>query len=597
MKIPLLLASAVLLYAEVQAQQLPTSSNLPIVVIKTSGQTIVDDPKITADMGIIYNGSGVRNNLSDPFNHYNGKIGIELRGNSSQLVNQEKKAYGFETRNADGSNLNVSLLGMPSENDWILFGAFDDETYMRDALTHTLFRNMGHYSSRIAFVELYLTSDNTVDSYSEYRGIYILMEKIKRDANRVNISNLEYKDSTGNALTGGYIVKIDHHVGNPGPYWDSQFPNECGDFRTDFELHFPEDEAIHPAHLTYIRDYLHQFETALHGEAFKDPVNGYRKYINVSTFIDYFLLSEVVRSADAYSHSTFMYKQRDSRGGKLSMGPMWDYNASMGNTPWNFCDANDTEGWQYQSQRLCRTDRKQPFWWKRFMDDPAFVAELQARWQSLRSGVLQTATINGIIDQFIATVSEAQPRDYQRWNVTGERGNFPTEIAYLKSWLNQRLTWMDQHVPNLGNYVRFSGGVTPTITCEQPAQLLTYSGQHLEYQWKLNNTPIANATQSTYTATQPGTYTVAVTLAGNCYTEPLSTPSISRIVRSIQNGNWQSGTTWACGTIPTSLDEVTIQSGHIVQLDNTGSAFSLKLEESARIVLENSGTIGLSSNQ
>ncbi|GAB3167126.1 CotH kinase family protein [Telluribacter humicola] len=594
MKSTALLVSATLMYIHVAAQSLPSSSNLPIVVINTHGQTIVDDPKIMADMGIIYNGAGVRNNLTDPFNHYNGKIGIELRGNYSQQVPHEKKPYGLETRNADGSNLNVSLLGMPSENDWILFGAFDDETYSRDALTHTLFRNMGHYSSRIVFVELFLTTDGVVNSYNEYRGIYVLMEKIKRDGNRVAISELEYKDSTGNALTGGYIVKIDHHTGNIGPYWDSQFPNECNDFRTDFELHYPEDEAIHPNHLTYIKNYLHQFETALHAETFRDPILGYRAYTNVTTFIDYFLLSELVRSADAFSQSTYMYKQRDSRGGKLSMGPMWDYNASMGNTAWNFCDANDTEGWQYQSQRLCRIDRKQPFWWKRFMADPVFVADLQARWLNLRAGVLQTATINGIIDQFIATVSEAQPRDYQRWNVMGERGDFPTEIAYLKDWLNQRLTWMDQHVPNLGNYIRYGGGVTPTITCEQPAQLYTYTGQHLEYQWKLNNTPIANATQSTYTATQPGTYTVAITLAGNCYTEQLFTPSISRVVRSIQSGNWQSGTTWACGTVPTSLDNVTIQAGHTVQLDDVGNVLGIKLEENAQMVLGNSGKISMS---
>lgn len=136
----------------------------------------------------------------------------------------------------------------------------------------------------------------------------------------------------------------------------------------------PNDEDLHPAHLVYIKDYVHQFETALHGSDFADPDRGFRKYADEQSFVYYFLLSEVARSTDAYSFSTYMYKNRDSKGGKLIMGPLWDYNSSMGNAPYNFCAANDIVGWQYQAQRICRVDRKPPFWWKRLMDDPAFVA-------------------------------------------------------------------------------------------------------------------------------------------------------------------------------------------------------------------------------
>ncbi len=286
MKVVLTLLGAACIAASSYAQEVLTSSNLPIVVIKTNGQTIVDEPKIMADMRIIYNGPGNRNHLTDSLNHYNGKIGIEFRGNTSQ--NSPKKPYGIETRNLDSTNRNVSLLGMPSENDWILFNTYDDETFMRDVLTHALARNAGRYSSRTAFVELFVSSNDSLE-YEDYKGIYVLMEKIKQDKNRVDISELEYKDSTGNALTGGYIVKIDHHVGNPGPYWDSQYPNECGDFRTDFELDEPADENIHPAHLTYIQGYLHQFETALWGPAFTDPVQGYRTVCRCGQFYRLFL--------------------------------------------------------------------------------------------------------------------------------------------------------------------------------------------------------------------------------------------------------------------------------------------------------------------
>ena len=111
------------------------SSDLPIIVINSS-QSIVDEPKITADMGIIYNGQGVRNYLADPFNDYNGEIGIELRGNTAQDF--PKKSYGFETRDSLGNNNNVSLIGMPSENDWILYGPYSDKSLMRNVLTFKL---------------------------------------------------------------------------------------------------------------------------------------------------------------------------------------------------------------------------------------------------------------------------------------------------------------------------------------------------------------------------------------------------------------------------------------------------------------------------
>ena len=122
-----------------------TSSNLPIVVINTNGQIIVDDEKITADMGVIYNGEGIRNNLTDPYNNYNGKIGIEIRGSTSQMF--PKKQYAVETRDALGDDLDVSLMGFPEESDWILFAPYNDKSLMRDVLVYKIASSMGRYAS------------------------------------------------------------------------------------------------------------------------------------------------------------------------------------------------------------------------------------------------------------------------------------------------------------------------------------------------------------------------------------------------------------------------------------------------------------------
>ena len=155
-----------------------TSSNLPIVVINTNGQDIPDDPKIEADMGIIYNGPGVRNNLTDPFNDYNGKIGIEIRGQSSQMF--PMKSYGVELHNNDGNSIDASILGMPEESDWVLYAPYTDKILMRNVLAYTLSTQMGHWAARCHFVEMFRNGEDN--------GCYGLMEKIKLGRGRVDIA-------------------------------------------------------------------------------------------------------------------------------------------------------------------------------------------------------------------------------------------------------------------------------------------------------------------------------------------------------------------------------------------------------------------------
>ncbi len=189
-------------------------SNLPVVVIETNGQEILDDPRIVADMGIIYNGEGQDNHISDPFNHYEGKISIEYRGSTS--LNYAKKSYSFETQDDYGANRNVPLLGMPEENDWVLYGPYGDKTLIRNIISYKLFSDLGHYAPRTSLCELVLNGN--------YQGVYVLVEKIKRDGNRVNIAGLNSSDISGDNLTGGYIIKIDKTNGDVGPTWTTGDP-------------------------------------------------------------------------------------------------------------------------------------------------------------------------------------------------------------------------------------------------------------------------------------------------------------------------------------------------------------------------------------
>ena len=252
-----------------------TDSNLPIVVItQPPGQTINDAARIVCDMGVIDNGTGVRNYMTDSFNNYNGKIAIEVRGSTSQQY--PKKSYGFETQDALGMNFNVPLLGLPIENDWILYGPYPDKTLLRDVLTYDLSQKFGHYASNWRYCELVIDGD--------YKGLYILLERVKRDNNRVDVARLDADDLAGDSLTGGYIVKVDKLTGEVGYSWTSAYNNEVV-----FQFHDPEYDELNPIQASYMEDFVTDFEQATWGPQFDDPNLGFDQYIDRTSFYDFFI--------------------------------------------------------------------------------------------------------------------------------------------------------------------------------------------------------------------------------------------------------------------------------------------------------------------
>jgi hypothetical protein len=440
------------------------SSNLPIVVINTNGQTIVDDPKITADMGIIYNGEGIRNNFTDSLNHYNGKIGIEIRGSSSQMF--PKKQYGFETRNTLGSSIDVPLLGFPEESDWILSAQYNDKTLMRDVITYSLSNSMGRYASRTRYCEVVING--------EYRGVYMLFEKIKRDKNRVNISKLDSTGITGDALTGGYIFKIDKLdiTGNEG--WYSTFaPFTGAKQKILYQYTFPKPEDITEAQKTYIKNYMLNFEANMMMPAYDDTVNGYAKILDVSSAVDYFLINELTKNVDGFRLSFYMYKDKDSKNGKLFLGPYWDYNHGFGNS--DYYDGAIIEGWQLSylttNSTFKTTDQFQPpFWWNRLLQDKNFMNKVKLRWIELRKKQFVVKSIEAFIDSFVVHLAEAQQRNFVKWPILNTYvwpnayvgGSYFNEITYLKKWINDRINWIDIELTGSPLSVLGNNSLVPT---------------------------------------------------------------------------------------------------------------------------------------
>ena len=408
--------------------------NLPIILIDTYGVEIPDEPRIPASMGIINNESGV-NYIDDPFNDFDGSITIERRGNSSQW--QGKTPYRFETVDDEGENSNVELLGMPAENDWVLYAPWQDKTMIRNVLTYQLSNEMGRYASRSRHVELYLND--------EYRGIYVLMEKIKRDGNRVDISKLNPDEITGDDVTGGYILKFDwFYTGDNIGGFESEFDDMI------YNYHYPKPSDIVPEQEAYIEEYINEFETIMMGTDYTNDSTGYPSMMNVESFVDFILLQELAKNVDAYRLSTYIYKDKESIDNRLTAGPVWDFNHGFGN-----CDYGET--WEVDNWLLEYNPEggdQMAFWWELLWEDLAFQHKAAVRYTELRQTIFSEEHIYSIIDSIADYLGPAVDRNFARWPLLGNYiwpnyyvfDTYEEEIDYLKSWTAQRLAWMDSDI-------------------------------------------------------------------------------------------------------------------------------------------------------
>jgi hypothetical protein len=420
-----------------QQAQTFTDSNLPIVVINMDGGSpIPDQPRAKGTMKIIYAGSGQRNFLSDQNNtamlNYNGRIEIESRGSSSQAL--EKKQYGLTTLMADNTtNNNVSLLGMPKENDWVLNGLAFDASLMRDYISYNLSRTIGQYAPRTQYCEVIINGD--------YRGLYVLQEKIKADDNRVDVVKLATGDNTLPDLSGGYITKADKVTSEDPSAWKME--------NTDFIHEMPKPSQVTTQQNNYIRSLFY----LLNEKGWSNNITGgYPSIIDVPSFIDFMIINELAANVDAYQFSTYFHKDRNA---KLRAGPLWDLNLTYGNdlTMWGL-DRSKTNLWQFDNG-----DNIGPKFWRDLFNNTTFKCYLAKRWNALtQSGApLNLSSLEIYIDETTALISEAAVRENARWGTVDDHA---AEISEMKSWLSARITWMTN---NLGSFAACSNVETPPL--------------------------------------------------------------------------------------------------------------------------------------
>lgn len=421
------------------------SSNLPICIIDTRGKTIVNEPKILAQMKIIDNGPGNINRVKDSKFNYNNFIAIEIRGNSSQFYPQ--KQYGIELRDSTtGDDLDAPLMGMPAEEDWVLYAPYNDISLLRNTTTYHLWNAMGHWGPRTRFCELILNN--------EYVGIYIMMESIKRGPDRVDIAKLTSEDTTGLDLTGGYIMKIDKKNNASDLSFVSKVKSTTN-LDITWLYHYPESDDIRQKQLNYIRSYIDTVELSISSPGFSDPLTGYRKYMSVNSFVDYFLLTEFSRNIDAYKASSFFYKEKrgaDGSKGQLKAGPVWDYNFAFGNA--SFCSGAQTTGWMYDG--CMPATLPTPVMWRRLLQDTHYANAVKCRYLELRKTILDTSYLFSYINRYaFDTLDAAQKRHFTKWKILGTNpggfnayivNSYNEEMNRLKTWIRNRLVWMDANL-------------------------------------------------------------------------------------------------------------------------------------------------------
>jgi hypothetical protein len=476
------------------------TSVLPIVKLTTVNSAINNDVKVPVVMEIIDNGQGQLNSTADTLYSYEGTIMTEWQGFTGP--GYPKKNYDFDLVDANGNKIDTSLLGMPAENDWIFKAEYLDNSLLVNTVTYEFSRRMGRYAPRTKQCEIFL--DGT------YIGVYSLTEKVKRDNNRVDIAKLTSADTAGSALTGGYIIEMNIN-GDPAA-WNSVYPpinSATSPHAVEFKYVYPKADSILPVQANYIKTYVDSFENALNGINYTNDSLGYRRWIDVGTFIDFLIVNEFSMNYDSYGRSTYMYKEKDTDGNKLCIGPPWDYDRAMADDP--------NSGWVWENTHPYWPF---PFWWSKLYSDSVYRHELACRWFSLRENVLKTPRFMAFLDSVSAPLFQGPAdRNFAVWQTLGA-STYLAQVQNMKVFLYKRLTWIDNELAPFGAVLPDLVIPSDTAVCKGITYTAPYNPSY-SYNW------IPGPETAAITLSTPGTYNLRVEDGFGCQRTLPMTVSIS----------------------------------------------------------------------
>jgi hypothetical protein len=421
-------------YIELRTDVLDFTSNLPLVVINRHRDVPLDrqSDELRPSSVVVFEPVDGRAALLGRAT-LAMRAGVRVRGAFSRAFPQV--SYALEAWEAGTDNdEQVAFLGMPAESDWVLNAPSEiDRALMRNRFAMDLSRKLGHYASRATFVEVFLVDNEETASLgkSDYVGVYTALEKIKRDSDRVDVHKLNDTDQSGEALTGGYVFRIDR---------EQDF--YAGGF--DFGWVYPAPEVMatseRQTQVDYTTTYLEEFFACLSSADFVHPSNSkhYSEYIDVGSFIDYNLMTALTKNVDGLRLSAYFHKDRN---GPIVAGPVWDFDRSLG-TPhdsrvtradeWAVDDGTDPLNWGF---------------WHDLFRDPEFAAAYWSRWDELRQGDFSLEQMVNMLDGYETELEEARERHFDRWQELSPVESAEHEVELIREWLAERVQWVDRQRP------------------------------------------------------------------------------------------------------------------------------------------------------
>lgn len=417
------------------------SSHLPVVSIETGGVVIPGRPEqgqhvkdiensfIQADMRI-YDREGELNKLSSqPV--LESKINIRVRGNSSRTF--DKVGYLFKFTDDAGMERKLEVMGMEKDSTWVLHGPYLDKTLMRNYMWYNLAGQIMEWAPDVRYCEVFLDH--------EYQGLYVMAEQISMGEGRIEMTKYDGKSNISS-----YIVCADRESVNDVQYLDN-FTSYALRINGKLEVKYPGASRITPELTEYISRDFSRFEKALYSFDYDTARYGYQNYIDVDSFVDYFIINEVTQNTDAGLYSTYFYKDVS---GKLKMC-VWDFN--------NCCD-NYIED---QTPMAGFFMQNRP-WYFMLCKDEAFMEKVITRYYQLRKGILSEEAVESYIAGVQSYLGPAIERNFEKWGYSflpekdllyeDERkiGSYEAAVEQYETRLVRRMRWMDEHIEDLRSY-------------------------------------------------------------------------------------------------------------------------------------------------
>lgn len=428
------------------------SYNIPIYIIDTLGKEIPMDTRLEEKEinGVKYNFNKKSEKIDAILKQYlpneNGytcicgilepsiesNISINVRGQSSLL--NPKKQYTVRFVDEDGNKKDVDLGGMGSHDKWVFNGAYLDRTGLRNYLASKMGQIM-EYTPQAEFAEVFLHKgkDNVINE-EDYIGLYLVTEKIERGKSRIDIQRSDDRFKDISFIVARDKIKYEDHILNTnwGKLEDDYMLDKEGRirFKTVFTAVYPSASNLTNEYKNRIIDYLNAFEYTLHSNFFMDKKKGYRKYIDVDSFVQFAMINEVFKNIDGGDVSTYFYKDV---GGLMKAGPIWDFDQTLGNT--SDIEVNEPTGF-----RTVNT-----LWFERLFQDPLFAQRYQELYKEYRLGAWSDESIDNIIDEALEYLGSAIIRNEERWYAR-KTISYESDLEKMREFIHNRLKWMDENI-------------------------------------------------------------------------------------------------------------------------------------------------------